>query len=99
MYKERIIKNFLTKKKSKSVQVDFPKGNKNVQVNSTCETSDFLCQTNVPTYNKSSQSISSLQTHCSVQTDNSKEYFEHGNNEITVSQFFEMFWEHLKSVG
>ena len=89
----------LPRKKAKSVQVDFPKRNKNVQVNLTCETSNFLCQTNVPASNKSSQSISSQQTHCSVQTEDSQEYLEHGENEISVSQFFKMFWEHLKSFG
>ena len=87
----------LPKKKSKSVQVDLPKGYKNVQVNLSCKTINYSCQTNVPTSNKSSQSISSQQSHCSVQTEKSEEYLDYGEHEISISDFFEMFWEHLKT--
>ena len=70
----------LPKKKSKSIQVDLPKGHKHVQVNLSCETINFSCQTNVPTSNKSSQSSSSQQSHCSVQTEKSEEYLDHGEH-------------------
>ena len=87
----------LPKKKSKSVQVDLPKGHKNVQVNLSCKTINFSCQTNVPTSNKSSQSISSQQSHCSVQTEKSEEYLDHGEHKISISDFLEMLLGHLKT--
>ena len=97
--KRTLAKISLPKKKSKSVQVDFPKGNKNVQVNLSCNSSNVMCQTDVQTSSKSSQCIPSQQCHCSVQTENSEEYLDHGENEISISNFFEMFWEHLKGEG
>ena len=81
------------------MQVDFPKGNKNVQVNLSCNSSNVMCQTDVQTSSKSSQCIPIQQCHCSVQTENSEEYLDHGENEISISNFFEMFWEHLKGEG
>ena len=52
--KRTLAKISLPKKKSKSVQVDFPKGNKNVQVNLSCNSSNVMCQTDVQTSSKSS---------------------------------------------
>ena len=48
---------------------------------------------------KSSQFVSSQQTNCSIQTETSEEYLEYGETEISVAEFFKMFWEHLKSAG
>ena len=66
-------------------------------MNLSCETINFSCQTNVPTSNKSSQSSSSQQSLCSVQTEKSEEYLDHGEHKISISDFFEMFWKHLKT--
>ena len=93
----KLSRTSLPKKKSKSIQIDLPKGHKHVQVNLSCETINFSCQTNVPTWNKSSQSSSSQQSHCSVQTEKSEEYLDHGEHEISISDFLEMLWGHLKT--
>ena len=97
--KRTLAKISLPKNKSKSVQVNFPKGNKNVQVNLSCDSSNIMCQTDVQTSSKSSQCIPSQQCHCSVQTENSEEYLDHGGKWNKYIKLFEMFWEHLKGEG